>query len=117
MAGNRASPGSSPSQRGNSGDLQKKIPELAAKIVKERNPEDTRPDVIMAQDKGRFGRITDIHKCWAPKGIRPKVGKQSARTFHYVYAAVCLASEQDDFFDTALCEHADDEPVLGGSRS
>lgn len=46
---------------------------------------------IVAQDEGRFGRITDIRKCWAPKGIRPKVGKQIARTFVYVYAAVCMA--------------------------
>jgi len=45
----------------------------------------------MAQDEGRFGRITDIRKCWAPKGIRPKIGKQIARTFVYVYAAVCMA--------------------------
>lgn len=47
--------------------------------------------VIMAQDEGRFGRITDIRKCWAPKGIRPKVGQQIARAFVYVYAAVCMA--------------------------
>lgn len=45
----------------------------------------------MAQDEGRFGRITDIRKCRPPKGIRPKVGKQIARTFVYVYAAVCMA--------------------------
>jgi putative transposase len=44
----------------------------------------------MAQDEGRFGRITDIRKCWAPKGIRPKVPHQIARTFLYVYAAVCM---------------------------
>lgn len=47
--------------------------------------------VIMAQDEGRFGRITDIRKCWAPKGIRPKVGQQIARIFAYVYAAVSMA--------------------------
>jgi hypothetical protein len=45
----------------------------------------------MAQDEGRFGRITDIRRCWAPKGIRPKVLKQVVRTFIYVYAAVCMA--------------------------
>ena len=50
--------------------------------------------VIVAQDEGRFGRITDIRTCWAPKGIRPKVGKQIARTFVYVYAAVCMALGQ-----------------------
>ena len=45
----------------------------------------------MGQDEGRFGRITDIRTCWAPKGIRPKVAKQVVRTFVYVYAAVCMA--------------------------
>ncbi len=45
----------------------------------------------MAQDEGRFGRITDIRSCWAPKGIRPKVFQQVVRTFVYVYAAVCMA--------------------------
>jgi hypothetical protein len=45
----------------------------------------------MTQDEGRFGRITDIRSCWAPKGIRPKVFKQVVRTFIYVYAAVCMA--------------------------
>jgi len=45
----------------------------------------------MAQDEGRFGRITDIRTCWAPKGIRPKVPRQVARVFVYVYAAVCMA--------------------------
>lgn len=45
----------------------------------------------MAQDEGRFGRITDIRSCWAPKGIRPTVPRQVVRTFVYVYAAVCMA--------------------------
>jgi hypothetical protein len=59
--------------------------------VEQRDPEDTRPVILMAQDEGRFGRITDIRTCWAPKGIRPKVPKQVVRTFVYVYAAVCMA--------------------------
>jgi len=58
--------------------------------VEERDPADTRPVIIMAQDEGRFGRITDIRKCWAPKGIRPRVPQQIVRTFLYVYAAVCM---------------------------
>lgn len=45
----------------------------------------------MAQDEGRFGRITDIRTCWAPKGTRPTVARQVVRTFVYVYAAVCMA--------------------------
>ena len=59
--------------------------------MEQRDPEDTRPVIIMAQDEGRFGRITDIRTCWAPKGIRPKVPRQVARAFVYVYAAVCMA--------------------------
>jgi hypothetical protein len=51
-----------------------------------------RPVIIMAQDEGRFGRITDIRSCWALKEIRPEVPKQVVRTFVYVYAAVCMAS-------------------------
>jgi hypothetical protein len=59
--------------------------------VEQRDPEDVRPVIIMAQDEGRFGRITDIRSCWAPKGVRPKVPRQVVRTFVYVYAAVCMA--------------------------
>ena len=59
--------------------------------MEERDPRDTRTVIIMAQDEGRFGRITDIRKYWAPKGIRPRVPQQIARTFLYLYAAVCMA--------------------------
>jgi len=60
-------------------------------MVEQRDPEDNRPVIIMAQDEGRFGRITDIRTCWAPKGIRPNVARQVARAFVYVYVAVCMA--------------------------
>lgn len=52
---------------------------------------DSRPVVIMAQDEGRFGRISDVRTCWAPKGVRPRIAKQIVRSFVYVYAAVCMA--------------------------
>jgi transposase len=45
----------------------------------------------MAQDEGRFGRISDLRTCWAPKGVRPRIAKQIVRSFVYVYAAVCMA--------------------------
>ncbi len=85
--------------------------------MEQRDPEDTRPVIIMAQDEGRFGRITDIRTCRAPKGIRPKVPRQVARAFVYVYAAVCMALGKMTslFFDLAVCKHRYDEPVLGGS--
>ena len=43
------------------------------------------------QDEGRFGRISELQSCWAPKGIRPEVAQQIIREYLYVYAAVCPA--------------------------
>lgn len=43
----------------------------------------------MAQDEGRFGRISGVKKSWAPKGIRPFVPRQIIRKYTYAYSAVC----------------------------
>ncbi len=43
------------------------------------------------QDEGRFGRISELLSCWAPKGMRPEVAQQIIREYLYVYAAVCPA--------------------------
>jgi transposase len=43
----------------------------------------------MFQDEGRFGRINDPRRCWAPAGIRPDVPMQLVREYTYVFAAVC----------------------------
>lgn len=42
----------------------------------------------MAQDEGRFGRISRPKRCWAPPGIRPAVPSQVVRESMYVFAAV-----------------------------
>jgi DDE superfamily endonuclease len=42
----------------------------------------------MAQDEGRFGRISSPKRAWAPPGIRPKVPRQVIRESCYVFAAV-----------------------------
>lgn len=44
--------------------------------------------VILFQDEGRFGRISDVRACWAPGGVRPKVPRQVVRQSLYAYAAV-----------------------------
>lgn len=69
----------------------KKFPEIASKHLESRDPEDSRPVVIMAQDEGRFGRISDPRRCWAPPGIRPIAPRQVIREYLYAYAAVCPA--------------------------
>jgi hypothetical protein len=42
----------------------------------------------MAQDEGRFGRISTPKRAWAPPGVRPKGARQVVRESSYVYAAV-----------------------------
>ena len=42
----------------------------------------------MAQDEGRFGRISRPKRCWAPPGIRPHAPSQVVRESVYVFAAV-----------------------------
>ena len=42
----------------------------------------------MAQDEGRFGRISRPRACWAPPGIRPLAPYQVVREAVYAFAAV-----------------------------
>jgi hypothetical protein len=42
----------------------------------------------MAQDEGRFGRISAAKRAWAPPGMRPKAPRQVIRQSSYVFAAV-----------------------------
>jgi transposase len=43
----------------------------------------------MFMDEARFGRISDVRRCWAPLGIRPCIPSQIVREYTYAYAAVC----------------------------
>jgi DDE superfamily endonuclease len=45
----------------------------------------------MAQDEGRFGRISRPKRCWAPPGLRPLAPAQMVRESMYVFAAVAPA--------------------------
>ena len=46
----------------------------------------------MFQDEGRFGRISDLRRCWAPSGTRPMVPRQVVRESVYVFAAIAPIS-------------------------
>jgi transposase len=69
----------------------KKLPEIIAKEPNTRDPEDSRPVLIFAQDEGRFGRISDVRRAWPPAGVRPQAPRQVIRTYLYVFTAVCPA--------------------------
>jgi transposase len=51
----------------------------------------------MFQDEARFGRINTPRKCWAPKGVRPIVGKQIVREYTYLYGAFSPKDGKADF--------------------
>ena len=42
----------------------------------------------MAQDEGRFGRMSRPRRCWAPAQVRPHAPSQVVRESTYVFAAV-----------------------------
>lgn len=51
----------------------------------------------MFQDEARFGRMNDPRDCWAPPGVRPRVGHQLIREFTYAYGAVSPLDGISDF--------------------
>jgi DDE superfamily endonuclease len=67
---------------------KKNLPEQARALV----GDDSRPVVLMAQDEGRFGRISEARRCWAPAGVRPTCPRQVVRESLYVFAAIAPAS-------------------------
>lgn len=44
---------------------------------------------ILFQDEGRFGRISDFRRCWAPLPTRPIARSQIIREYVYALAAIC----------------------------
>lgn len=57
------------------------------------------PVRLMFADEGRFGRISDPRRCWAPAGVRPQVGMQIVREYSYAFAAV---SSHDGTLDSLV---------------
>jgi transposase len=48
----------------------------------------------MGQDEGCYGRLSQLKRCWAPPGVRPRVPAQVVREYVYAYAAVAPAQGQ-----------------------
>jgi transposase len=53
----------------------------------------------MFQDEGRFGRISDPRRCWAPYYVRPDVSQQIVREYTYAFAAI---SPHDGMLDSLI---------------
>jgi len=54
------------------------------------------PILLLFQDEARFGRISDIRKCWCPKPYRPLCKAMITHEYTYAYAAVSVADGQMD---------------------
>ena len=52
---------------------------------------------VMFQDEARFGRMSDPSRCWAPPGVRPRVGYQLVREFTHACGAVSPPDGVGDF--------------------
>ena len=62
----------------------------------------------MFHDEGRFGRINDPRRCWAPKGMRPEVHVQIVREYTYAYVA---ASPHDGIMDSLILPEVNAEAM------
>ena len=43
---------------------------------------------MLFQDEARFGRISELYRCWAPNRVRPSCPQQLVREAIYVFGAV-----------------------------
>lgn len=50
----------------------------------------------MFQDEARFGRISDVRRCWAPYPIRPLCQAMLTHEYTYAYGAVDVCTGQLD---------------------
>ena len=60
----------------------------------------------MFQDEARFGRISDVRRCWAPKPLRPICRAMLTHEYTYAYAAVDVRTGE---LDSLILPHVNTE--------
>ena len=71
--------------------FQQTFEQQVQQLVQQRDPDDSRPVLLMAADEGRFGRTGEVYACWCPPGFRPTLAKQQVRQYLYAFTAVAPA--------------------------
>jgi transposase len=66
--------------------VEKKLPEILSEIVQDWAGGQTVK--LMFQDEARFGRISDVRRCWAPLPMRPMCQAMLTHEYTYAYGAV-----------------------------
>jgi transposase len=55
------------------------------------------PVYVTFQDEARFGRLSDLKRCWAPLPCRPTVRKALVREYRYIFGAIAPKTGQLDY--------------------
>lgn len=63
---------------------------------------------MLFQDEARFGRISELYRCWAPGHVRPTCPRQFVREAIYLFGAI---SPLDGRLVTTIEEHANTEAM------
>ena len=84
--------------------MEKKLPELLGLIDRQWPGEGSLR--LMFQDESRFGRISDLRRCWCPRPIRPVATGMVSQEYVYAYAAVSIP---DGGLDTLILPHVNSD--------
>ncbi|MGQ0711789.1 MAG: IS630 family transposase [Rhodoferax sp.] len=74
--------------------MEKKLPQTLTKIRQEWAQ--GKEIKLMFQDEARFGRISDVRRCWAPKPMRPLCQAMLTHEYTYVFGAVDVCTGELD---------------------
>jgi len=74
--------------------VEKKLPETLATLIADWVSD--APVKLMFQDEARFGRISDVRRCWAPFPVRPLCQGMLTHEYTYAYGAVDVVSGEMD---------------------
>jgi transposase len=80
--------------------VEKKLPETLQQLI--AGWAGSSPVKLMFQDEARFGRISDIRRCWAPFPMRPLCQGMLTHEYTYAYGAVDVVTGE---FDSLILPH------------
>lgn len=103
---------------------RKKLPETLAQIRQDWAQGKTVK--LMFQDGARFGHISDVRRCWAPRPVRPVCQGMLTHEYTYAYGAVDICTGAIDslilphvntecmqlFLDEVSARHVNDHIVM-----
>jgi transposase len=104
--------------------VEKKLPQTLTEIIQDWASGQSIK--LMFQDEARFGRISDVRRCWAPRPVRPLCQAMLTHEYTYAYGAVDACTGELDslilphvnthcmqlFLDEVSSRHPDERIVM-----